>query len=72
MLPLDLTADMPESERARWRVVRLDTFAVLEGAIVAAHVEEGSAVMQLRPPAAGDSGQAIHNFGPHGIRIVPK
>lgn len=72
MLPRELLASMPESERALWRVVRLDNFSALEGLIVAAHVEAGTAVMQVRPAADGDNGQVIHSLGPYGIRIVPR
>lgn len=72
MLPLRLTTADSEAERARWKVVRLDTFAVLPGAVVHADVETGNALMQVRPGAPGDLGQEEFALGPGGLRIVPR
>ena len=72
MFILKLTADMPESERARWRIIRLDNFTTLEGLIIGADVQIGAVVMQVRPPSPTDIGQVIYTFCPHGIKIVPR
>jgi hypothetical protein len=67
MLPTTLTAADPESERRRYKVVRLDTHQDVPGLILSASVETGLCMM--RP----DSGEAKeYNFGPYGFRIVPR
>lgn len=72
MLPLKLTAADPESERALWRVVRLDTHETLPGMIVCADVATGLALMQVKPTADGDPGQQEFVLGAGGLRIVPR
>lgn len=72
MLPLRLTVEMTEAERALWRVVRLDNYQTLPGAIVQADAETGLALMQVRPKAEGDLGQQEFALGPNGLRIVPR
>lgn len=72
MLPLKLTTAEPESERALWRVVRLDNHETLPGLIVTADAATGLALMQVRPKADGDLGQQEFALGPNGLRIVPR
>lgn len=72
MLPQKLNLIDPVAERARWRVVRLDTFAVLPGVILSADVETGLALMQVRPKTEQDLGQEEFALGAHCIRIVPR
>lgn len=69
MLPLRLTTADSEAERARWKVIRLDTFAALPGAVVHADVETGNALMQVR---SGDMGMEEYALGPGGLRIVSR
>jgi hypothetical protein len=65
MLPDKLTAVDPESERRRYKVVRLDTHQDVPGLILSASVETGLCMMRA------DSGEAQeYNFGPYGLRIV--
>lgn len=65
MLPTKLTAVDPESERARYKVVRRDTFVDVPGLILAASVDTGVCLLR----AANGSSQEF-NFGPDGLRIV--
>lgn len=65
MLPRKLTAVDPESERARYKIVRRDTLADVPGLILAANVETGLCIVR---DAAGASIE--HNFGPDGLSIV--
>ena len=69
MLPPLLTLADSEAERARWQVVRLDTFAVLPGSVVHADAKTGDAVMKVR---AGDMGMEEYALGPGGLRIVAR
>jgi hypothetical protein len=79
-LPRRLCAEQSDAERARWRVVRLDTYATLDGEIVAADADSGLAVMRERGPdeIASDGSrkatyrQVTHNFGPGGMAIVAR
>lgn len=75
MLPLLITSEMPEDERARWRLVRLDTFADLcpGGLIMSADTETGNAM--VRPPAPPNCpppADIAVALGPNGLRIIPK
>jgi hypothetical protein len=79
-LPRSLGAAQSEAERARWRVVRLDSCVPLDGAILHADVDTGVAVMRVRGPdgLAGDGSivptwqQATYNLGPGGLAIVAR
>ncbi len=65
MLPRKLTAIDPESERARYKIVRRDTMQDVPGLILSANVETGLClVRQLN----GNSQE--FNFGADGLRIV--
>ena len=65
MLPTILSAADLESERARYTVVRLDTFAIVPGLILAANCDTGLCLMR------NEKGEAVeHSFGPNGLRIV--
>ena len=66
MLPLRLTAADPESERARYKIVRRDLMQDVPGLILSASVESGLCL--LRQP---DGASQEFNFGPDGLRIVP-
>lgn len=66
MLPRRLTPDQPETERARWRIVRLDTHETLAGLILSADVDAGVARMK-----AASSGETVdYSLGPGGIAII--
>jgi hypothetical protein len=68
MLPHRLTADQPEAERRRWRIVRLDTHVMLGGLILEADCDSGACTMHVR---RGDQVEVESlNFGPGGIAIV--
>jgi hypothetical protein len=65
MLPTKLTAADAESERRRYKVVRLDTHDDVPGLILSASIETGLCMMRA------DSGEAKeYNFGPYGLRII--
>jgi hypothetical protein len=64
-LPTRLDPRTPESERARWKVVRLDSGDDVPGLILLATVETGKCSMR-RPDGYVDE----LAFGPHSIRIV--
>ena len=66
MLPLNLTAADPESDRRRFAVVRLDTCERVPGLILSASVETGQCMMRNEP--SGEAKEYI--FGPYGLRIV--
>jgi hypothetical protein len=76
MLPTKLTPDDPESERARYTIVRRDSFAdaLPGGPILSANVNTGVAL--LRPPKSSHEEKnpvpKEFNFGPDGFRIVPR
>lgn len=65
MLPTKLTAVDPESERARYKIVRRDNFADVPGLILSANVDSG--ICMLR-----DAKGAVQEFNlqPDGFRIV--
>jgi hypothetical protein len=65
MLPLRLTAADPESERARYKIVRRDLMQDVPGLILSASVESGLCLLRL---VSGESQE--FNFGPDGLRIV--
>ncbi|MBV8118364.1 MAG: hypothetical protein JO081_00305 [Alphaproteobacteria bacterium] len=65
MLPQKLTAVDPESDRRRYKVVRLDTHQDVPGLILSASVETGTCMMR-----AGSGEAKEYNFGPYGLRIV--
>jgi hypothetical protein len=70
MLPQQITPDMPESERRRWRIVRSDTFADLPGGlIVQANVTTGVAVL-VRRDCNGAPVSTNYSLGPDGFRII--
>jgi hypothetical protein len=66
MLPRKLAAELPEAERARWRIVRLDTVAELPGLILAADCDAGTATMKV--PVSGEAKD--YSFGPGGLAII--
>jgi hypothetical protein len=65
MLPRKLTAVDPESERARYKIVRRDTLQDVPGLILSANVETGLCLLRQ---SSGTSQE--FNFGPDGLRIV--
>jgi hypothetical protein len=76
-LPRRLDSAQPEEERARWRVVRLDTCAPLDGDIYSADADSGVAEMRERGPDEIKDGVrkptyrfVTHQLGPGGIAIV--
>jgi len=77
-LPRKIRTDLPEAERARWAVVRLDLHQTLAGLVLAADADAGTATLRergpddvaqdgTRKPTFKDVGYA---FGPGGIAIV--
>jgi hypothetical protein len=70
-LPRQIGSAQSEAERARWRVVRLDSYASLEGQILHADVDTGVAVM-ARPGPDGAMVQTTYNLGPGGFAIVAR
>jgi hypothetical protein len=65
MLPQKLTALDPESERARYKIVRRDTMNDVPALILSASVQTGLCLLR---DAAGASQE--YNFGPDGLRIA--
>jgi hypothetical protein len=65
MLPRKLVQDMPEAERARWRIVRLDTHQDLPGLILSADADAGVVTMKGADGAAKD-----YSLGSGGFAIV--
>lgn len=66
MVPTILTADMPQAERERWRVVRLDSFDILPGLIVAVDCGLGVAIMQKD----GEINTTTYTFGEKSLKII--
>ena len=58
---------MPEQERRRWRVVRLDSYAVVPGEILFADELTG----EVKTMDYGGN-EYFYTFGRHGIRILRK
>src|SRR5262249_33976202 len=77
-LPRCLGSTQSEAERARWRVVRLDTCTALDGDIFAADLNSGVAPMRERGPDEIERDGTrkatyrfvTHQLGPGGIAIV--
>ena len=67
MLPTRLTASDPESERARYKIVKRDSFADVPGLILSADVETGLCILRNTNGEAQE-----YNFGADAIRIVIK
>ncbi|HEV2100662.1 MAG TPA: hypothetical protein VGR45_17285 [Stellaceae bacterium] len=65
MLPIKLTAVDAESERARYKIVRMDTMQDVPGLILSANVETGLCLVRLTNGTSQE-----YNFGPNGLRIV--
>lgn len=65
MIPRKLPFDLPEAERRRWRIVRLDTHQDLAGLILSADVDSGACVMKEASGAAKD-----YALGPGGLAII--
>ena len=65
MLPRKLTAVDPESERARYKIVRRDTLQDVPGLILSANVETGLCLVRQSNGVSQE-----FNFGPDGLRIV--
>lgn len=66
-LPTRIDARVDAGEARRWRLVRLDTFADIEGEIVWADRSSGSYCMR-RP----DNAVIEHCLGANGLAIVPR
>lgn len=66
MTPHKLSFYAPESERRRWKIVRLDTMADVPGLILSANMDTG---LCLLLDAAGSYQE--YNFGPGGLWIAP-
>jgi hypothetical protein len=65
MLPQKLTALDPESERARYKIVRRDTMDDVPGLILSASVETGLCLLRKTTGEAQE-----YNFGPSGLVIA--
>jgi hypothetical protein len=65
MLPYKLTAIDPESERARYKIVRRDTMDDVPGLILSASVETGLCLLRK-----ADGASQEFNFGPNGLCIA--
>jgi hypothetical protein len=63
--PHKLSAHDPESERARYKIVRRDTFDDVPGLILSASVETGLCLLRNANGASQE-----YNFGPGGCSIV--
>jgi hypothetical protein len=69
MLPRKLAADQPETERRRWRIVRLDTHEELPGLILSADCDSGACVMSVKKPDGAVEAEHL-SFGPGAIIII--
>jgi hypothetical protein len=67
LLPRRLAPDQPAAERARWRIVRLDTHEELPGEILCADADAGIATMR-----EADGGARDWSLGAGGIAIIGK
>jgi hypothetical protein len=65
VLPRKLSHDLPEPDRRRWRIVRLDTHQQLEGEILSADVDAGVCTMK-----GADGETRDYSLGPGGIAII--
>lgn len=61
----EITESMPDAEREKYWVVRLDSYAALPGVVVSANVTTGKCRMKDKTGTAKD-----YDFGPHAIRIM--
>jgi hypothetical protein len=61
-LPRRLGAAQSEDERAKWRIVRLDTMARLPGDIVEADIDSGLVKMRERGPDKIENGVVVPTF----------
>lgn len=67
MLPRKLAHDVPQAERRRWRIVRLDTHQEIAGEILSADIDAGVCTMK------GPDGEARdYSLGPGGFAIIGK
>lgn len=65
MLPLKLTGADSETERSRWKVVRLDLMADMPGQILAADCQTGECLLKDRNGECNG-----FSFGPNGLAII--
>lgn len=68
MLPTKFTVADAETERARYKIVRLDKMTDVDGPqslILSANVETGLCLIRK-----SDGAQQEYNFGPGGLAIV--
>jgi hypothetical protein len=67
MLPRRIAQDLPEAERRRWRIVRLDTHETVPGLILSADCDTGACTMRGPAPEPTQ-----YDLGPGGIAIIGK
>ena len=65
MMPIMLSNTDPESERRRYKIVRLDTCQDVPGLILSADIGTGVFMLRL---ATGEAKE--DNLGPNGFRII--
>ena len=64
---MKIDSSMSEEQRSRYKIVRLDSFDDLDGLIVSADEQEGTAT--LKDKSGEDKS---YSLGPHGIMILPR
>ncbi len=57
-------------EKARYKLVRTDTYIDIPGQIVEADEENGTCVLAVVPAPGEAAVNQSFNFGPHGFRVV--
>lgn len=78
MLPRKITANQSAHERAKWNVVRLDTYQPLPGTIVSADADSGDCQMEVvtgREKQEDGSvkvtmGKQDYSLGANGLAII--
>jgi hypothetical protein len=78
MLPRKIEHDVPEAERRRWQIVRLDTYQVVPGLILSANCDTGVCTLSVvTGSVTGEDGKKTAttevrdlSFGPGGLAII--
>jgi hypothetical protein len=65
VLPRRLAHDLPEAERRRWRIVRLDSAETLPGLILNADCDTGACTLR-----GSDGELRDYSLGPGGLAII--
>jgi len=63
---MKIDSTLSEADRAKYKIVRLDSFSDVEGVIVTADEATGDCSMNVK----GES--KTHSFGADGMRIIPR